>query len=95
MTGASEPSAPAPHASPRSDALARIRIVLCEPSHPGNIGACARAMRTMGLSRLTLVTPQRFPDPEADALASGATEILRAARVVATLDAALAGAALA
>ena len=79
----------------RSDALARIRIVLCATSHPGNIGASARAMQTMGLSRLTLVAPRRFPDPEADALASGATSILREARVVATLDEALAGAALA
>lgn len=52
-------------------------------------------MRTMGLSRLVLVAPQRFPDAEADALASGATAILRAARVVADLDAALADAALA
>lgn len=75
--------------------LDRIRIVLCAPSHPGNVGATARAMQTMGLSRLTLVNPQRFPDPEADALASGATAVLRAAEVVTTLDAALSGAVLA
>lgn len=75
--------------------LDRIRIVLCATSHPGNIGASARAMRTMGLSQLVLVAPQRFPDPEVDAFASGATAILGAARVVATLDAALAGASLA
>jgi tRNA/rRNA methyltransferase len=75
--------------------LDRIRIVLCAPSHPGNIGAVARAMRTMGLSRLVLVDPQRFPDAEADAMASGATLVLDSAQVVATLDAALAGAVLA
>ena len=75
--------------------LDRIRIVLCAPSHPGNVGATARAMQTMGLSRLTLVNPQRFPDPEADALASGATAVLRSAKVVTTLDSALSGAVLA
>jgi tRNA/rRNA methyltransferase len=75
--------------------LGRIRIVLCAPSHPGNIGATARAMRTMGLSRLVLVAPQRFPHPDADALASGATTVLDHAEVVTTLDAALAGAVLA
>ena len=93
MTDASEPSVVNQRA--KNDALSRIRIVLCATSHPGNIGASARAMRAMGLSRLTLVAPQRFPDPEADALASGATDILRGAHVVATLDEALAGAALA
>lgn len=75
--------------------LDRIRIVLCATSHPGNVGATARAMQTMGLSRLVLVNPQRFPDAEADALASGATAVLRAAEVVTTLDAALSGAVLA
>ena len=88
MTDAPEPSVANPRA--KSDALSRIRIVLCATSHPGNIGASARAMRAMGLAQLVLVAPQRFPDPEADALASGATDILRAARVVATLDEALA-----
>jgi len=95
MTDASRPSVAIQRANLRSEALARVRIVLCATSHPGNIGASARAMRAMGLSRLTLVAPQRFPDPEADALASGATDILRGAHVVATLDEALAGAALA
>ena len=75
--------------------LDRIRIVLCAPSHPGNIGAAARAMQTMGLSRLVLVAPQRFPHPDAAALASGATAVLDNARVVATMDAALEGAKLA
>jgi tRNA/rRNA methyltransferase len=95
MTDASEPSVAVQRANLRSEALSRIRIVLCATSHPGNIGASARAMRTMGLSQLTLVAPQRYPDPEADALASGADAILQAARIVATLDDALAGAALA
>lgn len=95
MTDASEPSVAIQRANLRGEALSRIRIVLCAPSHPGNIGASARAMRAMGLSQLTLVAPQRYPDPEADALASGATVILRAARIVTTLDAALADAALA
>jgi len=68
-----------------------VRIVLVATSHPGNIGAAARAMLTMGLTRLVLVSPRRFPDPEAVALASGATVVLDNAQVVATLDEALAG----
>jgi len=79
---------------PGSDPLSRLRIVLVATSHPGNIGAAARAMHTMGLSRLVLVAPRRFPDPEADARATGATSLLTRAAVVATLDLALAGAAL-
>src|SRR5256885_12087500 len=75
--------------------LDRIRVVLCATSHPGNIGASARAMQTMGLSQLVLVTPQRFPDADADAMAAGARAILNAARVTASLDEALAGASLA
>jgi len=73
------------------DRLSAVRIVLVATSHPGNIGAAARAMHTMGLSRLVLVDPRRFPDAEAVALASGATAILDDARVVATLEEALAG----
>jgi len=81
---------------PTSNAvLARIRIVLVRTRHPGNIGAAARAMLTMGLSRLVLVAPARFPDPEAVALAAGATAVLDATRVVATLGEALAGCAVA
>ena len=67
-----------------------ITIVLVQPSHPGNIGAAARAMKTMGLSRLCLVSPDDFPSGTATALASGADDILRNARVCATLDEALA-----
>ncbi|QNM98381.1 RNA methyltransferase [Chitinimonas koreensis] len=71
--------------------LDRIRVVLSHTSHPGNIGSVARAMKTMGLSRLYLVNPKRFPDPEATALASRADDILAAAVVVDSLDAALEG----
>jgi len=75
--------------------LDRIRIVLCATTHPGNVGASARAMRTMGLSRLVLVNPQRYPAAAADAMAAGATDLLDASRVVASLDDALMGANLA
>ncbi|HUN27228.1 MAG TPA: RNA methyltransferase [Steroidobacteraceae bacterium] len=71
--------------------MSEIRIVLVEPSHPGNVGAVARAMKNMGLEQLTLVRPRRFPDPEATARASGAECVLAGARVVATLAEALAG----
>lgn len=77
-----------------ADLLDRIRIVLCRPSHPGNIGAVARAMKNMGISRLRLVAPKQFPDAEADARAAGATDVLESARVCGSLDAALAGASL-
>jgi len=71
--------------------LSRIRIVLSRPSHPGNIGAAARAMKTMGIAQLVLVRPRRFPDPEARAMASGALGVLQSARVCSDLDEALAG----
>lgn len=69
--------------------LERIRVVLSHTSHPGNIGATARAMKTMGLSRLVLVNPQKFPDAQADAMAAGATDVLAAAQVVSSLPEAL------
>lgn len=72
--------------------LSRIRIVLCRPSHPGNIGAAARAMKTMGLSRLCLVLPKQFPDPEADTRATGAVDLLQQAEIYPSLKEALAGA---
>lgn len=56
--------------------LDAIRIVLVEPTHPGNIGATARAMKTMGLSRLHLVRPKSFPSADATARAAGADDIL-------------------
>lgn len=72
-------------------ALRNIRVVLCEPSHPGNIGAAARALKTMGLGRLVLVNPKAFPHPEAEARASGALDVLGNAQCFPDLDAALAG----
>lgn len=70
--------------------LANIRVVLTRTSHPGNIGAAARAMKTMGLSRLVLVDPAVFPNSQADAMASGAADLLAQASVCATLAEALA-----
>ena len=67
-----------------------IRIVLVEPSHPGNIGAVARAMKNMGLEKLVLVSPRQFPNSEAIARASGADDVLARARVVETLAEAIA-----
>jgi len=74
-----------------ADTLKGIRIVLCGTVHPGNIGAAARALKTMGLARLYLVAPARFPDPQAEWLASGATDVLRRATVCQSLDEALEG----
>lgn len=68
----------------------QIRIVLVEPSHPGNIGGAARAMKTMGLSKLSLVRPKRFPDPQADWRAAGALDIILDAEVHETLQSAVA-----
>ncbi|WP_178862990.1 RNA methyltransferase [Thiomicrorhabdus cannonii] len=72
--------------------LSKIRVVLVETSHPGNIGAVARAMKNMGLSRLVLVSPKHFPSQEASQRASSAADILNNAQVVATLDEAVVGA---
>ena len=66
--------------------LNNIRVVLVNTSHPGNIGGAARAMKNMGLSRLYLVEPRRFPDQEANWRAASATEVLDAAVVTDTLD---------
>ncbi|WP_444999195.1 RNA methyltransferase [Halomonas mongoliensis] len=65
--------------------LPNIRIVLVQTFHPGNIGAAARAMKTMGLSDLVLVNPRQFPDAEASRLAAGAEDLLEGARVVGSL----------
>ena len=75
----------------REEALKNIRVVLCGTTHPGNIGASARALKTMGLARLCLVAPQRYPDPQAEWRASRATDVLANAVVCDTLDEALAG----
>ena len=61
--------------------LIPVRIVLVETSHPGNIGATARAMKTMGLSDLALVRPKHFPSDEATARAAGADDVLARAKV--------------
>ncbi|HEX3395904.1 MAG TPA: RNA methyltransferase [Steroidobacteraceae bacterium] len=61
---------------------AHVRIVLIDPSHPGNVGSVARAMKNMALSDLVLVRPRSFPHPESVALAAGADDILTNARVV-------------
>lgn len=68
-----------------------IRIVLVAPSHPGNIGAVARAMKNMGLCELVLVRPKQFPHAEATARASGADDVLARARVVDSVAEALQG----
>ena len=74
--------------------LRDLRVVLVEPSHPGNIGGAARAMKTMGLSDLALVRPKRFPDPQAEWRAASAVDVLDAVRVVDSLDDAIADCAL-
>jgi tRNA (cytidine32/uridine32-2'-O)-methyltransferase len=71
--------------------LARMRFVLINTTHPGNIGAAARAMKVMGLSSLHLVTPKIYPSAEATAMASGADDLLQSAVVHDSLDSALAG----
>ena len=69
--------------------LDRVRIVMVETSHPGNIGAAARAMKTMGISQLVLVSPQKFPDAEATFRSAGADDLLEKAVVVSDLKSAL------
>jgi TrmH family RNA methyltransferase len=71
--------------------LAKIRIVLINTTHPGNIGATARAMKVMGLSSLHLVTPKIYPSADATAMASGADDVLQKAVVHDSLDSALEG----
>jgi len=66
--------------------LDKVNIVLSHTSHPGNIGATARAMKTMGISNLTLVNPKKFPSAEATVRAAHADDVLEGAKVVATLD---------
>jgi tRNA (cytidine32/uridine32-2'-O)-methyltransferase len=69
--------------------LERIRIVLVNTSHPGNIGAAARAMKTMGLTQLVLVSPHSFPDQKASEMSANADDILASAHVVSSLSEAL------
>ena len=68
-----------------------IRIVLVDPSHPGNVGAAARAMKNMGLSELVLVRPKEFPSEEATVRASQAADLLEKARVTDSIAAAVEG----
>ncbi len=75
---------------PLADAAGRIRIVLVGTQHPGNIGSAARAMKTMGLSRLVLVAPEKLPNAESQALAAGADDLLAGAAIVETLAEAIA-----
>jgi len=75
--------------------LSNIRIVLDHTSHPGNIGSAARAMKTMGLTRLHLVAPERFPHLEANTMAVDARDLLEQAQVHATIDEAFTGVAVA
>ena len=70
--------------------LDNIRIILVQTYHPGNIGATARAMKTMGLTDLHLVTPRCYPDQEATRMATGATDLLDSAQVHNTLEEAVA-----
>ncbi|MBL8513013.1 MAG: RNA methyltransferase [Betaproteobacteria bacterium] len=84
---------PTPAISGLGSPLQRVRVILVSPSHPGNVGSVARAMKTMGLTDLTLVTPrdaQVLSSAEAIALASGATDVLGAARIASALAEALA-----
>jgi len=65
--------------------MPQVRIVLCRPSHPGNIGAAARAMKTMGLTDLRLVAPEKYPAPEARWMATNAIDVLDQAKIHTTL----------
>src|SRR5512139_2947931 len=69
--------------------MAAARIVLCRPSHPGNIGAAARAMKTMGVADLRLVKPERYPAPEAQWMATNAADVLLNSRIHDDLQAAI------
>ena len=75
----------------KQDILNNVRVVLSHTTHPGNIGAAARAMKTMGLENLYLINPQRFPDRQADAMATNAMDVLHKAIVCSSLDEALQG----
>ena len=63
-----------------------VQIVLVETSHPGNIGSVARAMKNMGLSRLVLINPKKFPDDEATALAGNAGDVLKTAKIFGSIQ---------
>jgi tRNA/rRNA methyltransferase len=69
--------------------VTKIRIVLCRPSHPGNIGSAARAMKTMGITDLRLVAPEKFPAKEAEWMATNAADVLANAKVHGSLGEAI------
>ncbi len=71
--------------------LNNIRVVLSHTTHPGNIGAAARAMKVMGLQHLYLINPRHFPDAQASAMAAGADDILANAVICSSIDEALHG----
>ena len=84
-----------PELNKNLNTLNNFRVVLCQTSHPGNIGSAARAMKTMGISNLYLVNPESFPDAHATALSTGAADLLENAIVCTSLTDALAGCAFA
>ena len=73
------------------EVLNNVRVVLSHTTHPGNIGAAARAMKTMGLRHLYLINPRLFPHPQAHAMSAGADDILENAVVCGSIDEALQG----
>lgn len=75
----------------KPDSFRNIRVVLSHTTHPGNIGAAARAMKTMGLRHLYLANPRHFPDSQATAMAAGADDVLQDAVTCSTIDEALQG----
>ena len=83
-------SATGDETAPAHPAASQLRIVLVGTQHPGNIGSAARAMKTMGLSRLVLVAPEKAPDRDTHAMAAGADDLIEAALVFATLAEAVA-----
>ena len=68
-----------------------INIVLVDTIHPGNIGSVARALKTMGLTRLSLVNPRVFPSGEANALSGNATDVLDNAKIFKSIKDAIEG----
>ena len=78
-----DPSAPSPAVT------TAVKFVLVEPTHPGNVGAAARAIKTMGFDRLCLVNPRRFPSDEAAAMAAGADDVLAGAAPAASFTEAI------
>ena len=73
----------------KSNILKQFDVILCRPSHGGNIGSTARAMKTMGLTKLHLVQPKKFPTDEAYALAAGADDVLDSAIICDSIEEAM------